>query len=77
MTKSEKIEYLFKDSLGYWSALNGAELKGIKNDYAIVVINSWYNISNKSVHRVKIHYGKREYIIIHGYKLYFNDFVRM
>lgn len=80
MTKSEKIEYLFKDSLGYWSVLGGAELKGIIysiNDYAIVVTNSWYRVSNKSVHKVKIYYGKRDYIIIRGYRLYFDECMRI
>lgn len=79
MTKSEKQNYLNKKSVGYWSALNGAELKHIEydiNDYAIVVINAWGG--EKSVHRLKIYYGgKRDYITIHGYRLYFDECFRM
>lgn len=78
MTKAEKQEYLNKDSVGYWSILGGAELKGIEydiNDYAIVVIGAW--CSKKSIHRVKIYYGKRDYIIIQGLRLYFDECIRI
>lgn len=78
MTKAEKQENLNKKSIGYWSALSGAELKDIEygiNDYAIVVIGAW--CSNKSVHKVKIYYGKRDYVIIHGYRMYFDECIRM
>ena len=78
MTKSEKQNYLNKKSVGYWSVLGGAELKHIEydiNDYAIIVIGAWSN--KKSVHRLKIYYGKRDYITIHGYRLYFDECFRM
>lgn len=79
MTKSEKQNYLNKNSIGYWSALGGAELKHIEydiNDYAIVVINAWGG--KKSVHKLKIYYGsKRDYINIHDYRLYFDECIRM
>ena len=78
MTKSEKQDYLNKKSIGYWSTLNGAELKEVIydiNDYAILVINAWGG--KKSIHRVKIYYGKRDYITIHGYRLYFDECIRM
>ena len=78
MTRAEKQEYLNKNSVGYWSALDGAELKGIEygiNDYAIVVIGAW--CGKKSVHMVKIYYGKRDYINIHGCRLYFDECIRM
>ena len=78
MTKSEKQNYLNKKSVGYWSALGGAEVKEIIygiNDYAVIVINAWGG--KKSVHRLKIYYGKRDYINIHGYRLYFDDCFRM
>lgn len=79
MTKSEKQNYLNKKSIGYWSALGGAELKKIIygiNDYAVIVIGAWS--SQKSVHRVKINYGnKRDYITIHGYRLYIDECIRM
>ena len=78
MTKAEKQEYLNKKSIGYWSVCNGTELKHIEygiNDYAIVVLNAWGG--EKSVHRVKIYYGKGIYINIHGYRLYFDECIRM
>lgn len=73
MTKSEKQNYLSKNTIGYWCDWWGIELKGIEygiNDYAIIVIQE------KSVHRVKIYYGKRPYIIIHGYRFYFDECFR-
>ena len=51
----------------------GIELKDIEygiNDYAIIVIQE------KSVHRVKIYYGEREYIRICGRRLYFDECLR-
>ena len=78
MTKSEKQNYLNKKSVGYWSNMSGAELKDIiydNNDYAVVVIGAWSG--KKSVHRLKIYYGKRDYITIHGYRLYFDECLRM
>lgn len=77
MTKTEKQEYLNKKSMGYWSTCNGVELKDIEysiNDYAAVVSNAWGG--KKSVHKVKIYYGKRDYITIHGYRLYFDECIR-
>ena len=70
MTKSEKQNYLNKSTIGYWCDWMGIELKDIEygiNDYAIIVIQE------KSVHRVKIYYGIREYIIIYGRRLYFDE----
>ena len=74
MTKSEKQNYLNKKTIGYWCDWTGIELKDIEygiNDYAIVVIQE------KSVHRVKIYYGKRPYIRICGRRLYFNECLRI
>lgn len=74
MTKQEKQMYLEKDSKGYWSMCGGVEIKDFDydiNDYAIVVINAW--AGKKSVHRLKVYYGKRDYITIHGYRLYFDE----
>ena len=74
MTKSEKQNYLSKNTIGYWCDWRGIELKDIEygiNDYAIIVIQE------KSVHRVKIYYGyKRDYIRIHGCRLYFDECFR-
>ena len=73
MTKSEKQNYLNKSTIGYWCDWFGVELKDIEygiNDYAIIVIQE------KSVHRVKIYYGKREYIKINGRRLYFDECLR-
>lgn len=79
MKKQEKQNYLNKKSVGYWSACSGVEVKEIIygiNDYAIVVINAWGG--EKSVHRLKIYYGnKRDYVNIHGYRLYFDECIRM
>ena len=73
MTKSEKQNYLNKNTIGYWCDWMGIELKDIEygiNDYAIIVIQE------KSVHRVKIYYGKRHYIRIYGYRFYFDECFR-
>lgn len=74
MTKLEKQNYLNKKTVGYWSDGGGVEVKGIEygiNDYAIIYIRL-----KKSVHRVKINYGIREYIRIYGRRLYFNECLR-
>ena len=74
MTKSEKKNYLNKNTIGYWCDWRGVEVKGIEygiNDYAIIVIQE------KSVHRVKIYYGKRPYIRINNYRFYFDDCLRV
>lgn len=79
MRKEEKQMYLEKDSIGYWSTCGGVELKDIIyhiNDYVVVVVNAWYG--KKSIHKVKIYYGnKRDYIVINGYRLYFDECIRM
>lgn len=75
MTKSEKQNYLNKNTVGYWCDWMGIELKDIEygiNDYAIIVIQE------KSVHRVKINYGnKSDYIRIYGRRLYFSECLRV
>ena len=74
MTKLEKQIYLNKKTVGYWCDWRGIELKGIEygiNDYAIIVIQE------KSVHRVKIYYGIREHIRIHGRRFYFDECLRV
>ena len=73
MTNQKKQNYLNKNTIGYWCDLMGIELKDIEygiNDYAIIVIQE------KSVHRVKIYYGKRPYIRIYGYRFYFDECLR-
>ena len=78
MRKDEKQMYLRNKAIGYWSACGGVELLDINydiNDYAIIVLNAWSG--KKSVHRVKIYYGNRDYITIHGYRLYFDECIRM
>ena len=79
MTKSEKQNYLNKKSIGYWSALGGAEVKDIEygiNDYAVIVIGAWS--SEKSVHRVRMYYnGRRYYVVINNYRLYFDECIMM
>ena len=74
MTKSEKQNYLNKNTIGYWCDWMGIELKDIEygiNDYAIIAIQE------RSVHRVKIYYGKRHYIRIYGRRLYFDECLRV
>lgn len=76
MTKSEKQNYLNKNTLGYWSDWGDVELKGIEygiNDYVIIYIRL-----KRSVHRVKINYAiKRDYIRIRGRRLYFDECFRV
>ena len=77
MTKLEKQIYLNKKTIGgwcVWGAWGGVEVKDIEygiNDYAIIVT------PEKSVHRVKIYYGIREHIRIHGRRLYFDECLRV
>lgn len=75
MTKSEKQNYLNKDTIGYWSDWGGVEVKGIEygiNDYVIIYIRL-----KRSVHRVKVYYGIREHIRIRGRRLYFDECLRV
>jgi len=69
---------LNNDSFGYWSSLGGVEVKKIEygiEDYCYCISGAW--CSEKSYHRVKIHYGDRDYIVLHDYKLYFDECIRM
>lgn len=81
MTKNEKIEYLKKDSIAYYSGFCfcGLELKEIDygiEDYMIVVSGAW--CSKKDVHRLKVYYGsKNDYIKLHGYRIPLNEFIIM
>ena len=75
MTKSEKQNYLNKNTIGYWCDWGGVEVKGIEygiNDYVIIYIRL-----KRSVHRVKIYYGIRHYIRIRGRRLYFDECLRV
>lgn len=75
----KKLELaLNKKSIGYWSACGGVEVKEIINgidDKIECISNAW--CGKKQRHLVKVYYGDRDYIIIHGYRLYLDECLRM
>ena len=77
---SKKQMCLNNKSFGYYSGLGGLELKHIEygiNDYVYCVSGAWCN--NKSYHKVKINYDSKgnPYIMVHGYKVPFEEIIRM
>lgn len=78
MTKLEKMSYMENDTIGYWSALGGIEVKHITWDaeaYAIVVANAWSG--KRSVHRCKIYNDiNGAYIKLNGRVYRFDECLR-
>lgn len=72
-----KFKILGKKSVGYWSALNGLEVKEIGEDYVECVSGAW-NGHKQVAHCVKIrHNTKGDYIRLGGYTFYLRDIVPM
>ena len=77
MTTDEKLRYLEKDTVAYYSGYGGIEIKEVINgleDYVIYVSNSF--TSNKNVHKVKIHWGERPYFIANGVRIHLDECIR-
>lgn len=60
------------------SAFDGYVIHGIEygiDDYVYIT----YRVDNKimAYHRLKIHYGNRTYVLLHGRRLHFTDFSRL
>jgi hypothetical protein len=82
MTKTEKQMYFNKQSIAYYSGLNGLEIKEIvydTNDYIIFVVNCWYGKNSyKDVHKSKIYYSNNsDYFRFNGYRILLNECIRM
>ena len=78
MNKREYCET--RESIAYYSGLNGLEIKGIEygvNDFVYCVSGAWGG--SKAFHRCKIYYPITEsaFFRVHGYKIPFDECIRM
>ena len=77
MNKREYCES--RESIAYYSGLNGLEIKGIEygiDDYVYCVSGAWGG--GKAFHRCKVYYiGKVPYFRVHGYKIPLDECIRM
>lgn len=77
MNKREYCES--RESIAYYSGLNGLEIKGIEHnieDYVYCVSGAWGG--GKTFHRCKVYYtGKTPYFRVHGYKIPLDECIRM
>lgn len=76
---SKKEICLSNESFGYYSGFGGVEFRKIEygiNDYIYCVSGAW--TKDKSYHKCKVYYGNNDtYIKLHGYKISFNEVIRM
>lgn len=84
MNKREYCES--RESVAYYSGLNGLEIKGIEygiNDFVYCVSGCWYGgKAARRFHRCKIYYpanGKDSafFFRVHGYKIPLDECIRM
>lgn len=83
MNKREYCES--RESVAYYSGLNGLEIKGIEygiNDFVYYVSGCWYGgKAARRFHRCKIYYsanGKDSaFFRVHGYKIPLDECIRM
>ena len=78
MNKREYCET--RESIAYYSGLNGLEIKGIEygvNDFVYCVSRAWGG--GKAFHRCKIYYPitGSAFFRVHGYKIPFDECIRM
>lgn len=78
MNKREYCES--RESVAYYSGLNGLEIKGIEygiNDYVYCVSGAWGG--SKAFHRCKIYYPitGSAFFRVHGYKIPFDECIKM
>jgi hypothetical protein len=80
MTKKEYCEKY--PAVAYYSGFNGFEIHGIEygiDNYIIGVSGAWGSPKNRTFHRLKIKYDRngKDYFVLHGYKCYIDDCIRM
>lgn len=81
MNKREYCES--RESIAYYSGLNGLEIKGIEygiNDYVYCVSGAWGGSkAARRFHRCKIYYPITEsaFFMVDGYKIPFDECIRM
>ena len=81
MNKREYCES--RESVAYYSGLNGLEIKGIEygiDDYIYCVSGCWHGgKAAKQYHRVKIQYTHKgsAFFVVHGYRIPLDECVRM
>ena len=81
MNKREYCES--RESVAYYSGLNGLEIKGIEygvNDFVYCVSGCWYGgKAARRFHRCKIYYPITEsaFFRVDGYKIPFDECIRM
>lgn len=69
-----------RESIAYYSGLNGLEIKGIEhgiNDLVYCVSGAWGG--GKAFHRCKVHYTRKgaAYIRVHGYRVPLDECIKM
>lgn len=78
MTKREYCQD--RESIAYWSGLNGLEIKGIEygiENFLYCVSGAWGG--PKGYHRLKIQEDRRgrSFVRLHGYKVPLDECIRM
>lgn len=70
-----------RESIAYYSGLNGLEIKGIEygiEDYVYCVSGAWGSHSRRKYHKLKIQYDNNGgFVRLHGYKVPLNECIRM
>ena len=70
-----------RESIAYYSGLNGLEIKGIEhgiNDYVYCVSGAWGAKSKQTPHKLKIYYDNNGgFVRLHGYKVPMNECIRI
>lgn len=72
-----------RESIAYYSGLNGLEIKGIEHDiddYIYCVSGAWYGgKAARCFHRCKVQYTRKgaAFIRVHGYKIPLDECIGM
>ena len=75
MTKKEICQN--NAAIAYYSGFGGLEVKHIEygiEDYLYIVAGAWNG--NRTYHKLKVHYGKCDYILFHGHRCRLDEFIR-
>ena len=75
MTKKEICQN--NATIAYCSGFGGIEVKHIEHgteDYLYIVAGAWNG--SRTYHKLKVHYGKYNYILFHGQRCRLNEFIR-
>ena len=78
MNKREYCES--RESIAYYSGLNGLEIKGIEygiEDHVYCVSGAWGG--GKAFHRVKVQYTRKGavFFVVHGYRIPLDECIKM